>query len=155
MPISGNLNLNRLIACGNASYTTGTLPVGTLCKASFPGRIAYRVTYPIRRLSSNLVMAPCLWVKSAVEGTQKALDDRSCQIKAPLTVLAGIGAFMGGLTVGIAVGYTYELWMSVVDAVCEDDIDKLDTVLERKAHRFFDRCVKRMPRISRLYGSLA
>ena len=135
MPISGNVN--RLISCGNANYATETRPFRTPCKASSLGRMVYRVAYPVRQLASNIIMAPCLWAKSAVEGTQKVLGDRSCQIKAPLTVLAGTGAFIGGLAVGIAVSFTYDLWTSVVDAVYEDDIDELDTVFERKADRFF------------------
>ena len=134
MPISGNLN--RLIACGNANYTTETRPVRTPFKTSFFGRVVYRASYPLRQLSSNIIMAPCLWAKSAVEGTQKALDDRSCQIKAPLTALAGTGAFIGGLAVGIAVSLTYDLWTSVFDSFCEDDIGELDTVLERNVHRW-------------------
>ena len=136
MPISGNVN--RLISCGNANYATETRPVRTPFKTSFLGRAVYRVGYPFRQLISNTIMAPCLWVKSAVEGTQKALGDRSCQIKAPLTVLAGTGAFIGGLTVGIAVSCTYGFWMSVVDAVCEDDVDALDTMVERKMNRFLE-----------------
>ena len=134
MPISGNVN--RLISCGNANYATETRPVRTPFKTSFLGRAVYRVGYPFRQLISNTIMAPCLWVKSAVEGTQKALGDRSCQIKAPLTALAGTGAFIGGLAVGIAVSLTYDLWTSVFDSFCEDDIGELDTVLERNVHRW-------------------
>ena len=48
-------------------------------------------------------MVPCSWVKSAVEGTQKALGDRGCLIEAPLVILVGTGAFIGGMAVGLNV----------------------------------------------------
>lgn len=130
MPISGVAN--RLIA---SSYAAEPGPVKTECKASFLGRIVYRVTYPARQLVSNIVMTTYSWVKSAVERTQKALDERSCLIKVPLTILAGTGAFIGGLVAGTVVGATCELGTSVIDALCEDDMDELDTLLERKINQ--------------------
>ena len=103
------------------------------CKRSACGRAVYRITYPVRQLISVLLMAPPLWTRDAVRSTWTALENRQCNpvIKLALSVAIGVCALAAGLTLGVVALVTVGLVIYVGRAICEPDIDKLDTLLER------------------------
>ena len=105
----------------------------TRCKQSAFGRAVYRITYPVRQLISSLVLIPPRWTVGAARNTWTALKNRQCNpaVKLILSATSGVCALAASLTLGITFTATVGLAFSVGKAICEPDIDKLDTFLER------------------------
>ncbi|WP_211825029.1 hypothetical protein [Kistimonas asteriae] len=94
------------------------------------GRTVFRITYPLRRLISDIVMTTYEFTRDIAKEAWLSMEDRGIAvIMVPCVFLAGVMGFSFGLAFG-AIGGALTLLPSVYWAF-RSEIDELDTSLEK------------------------
>ena len=111
-------------------YDSKKQEINTQIKRTAFGRTVFRITYPLRRLISDIVMTTYEFTRVIAKETWLSMEDRGITaIMVPCVFLAGVMGFGFGLAFGVISG-ALTLLPSVYWAY-HAEIDELDTYMER------------------------